>query len=472
MSTVTSPIESPATSSPTAPQTTVVGMLAEFETPGALVAACRKVRDAGYEKFDAHSPMPIHGIDDAMGIKMTRLPLIVLICGIIGALKGTALVWWTNAANPVEWLSVPTFLQPYQYLIGGKPEFSLAANIPVIFELTILLSAFGAVFGMLAMNNLPLFNRPIFNSRRFLKVTTDGYFISVEAADPRYSEAATRELLQSAGAMAIESIEDRECFGRRPGWTTKVAVVAACVALIPLALIYRAWNAKSSQPRIHIIQDMDNQEKYGAQRAQELFVDGRTARLPVLGAVARGQTWLDDHYYRGLTNGSFAAQLPLERPEISPTMTFMKRGQRQFDIYCAACHGVDGSGQGMVHQRAAQLLEAGKLGTAWVPPVNLHEQQYREQADGQIFATISNGARTMPAYGDRLSESDRWAVVAYVRALQLSRAAPLENLDAEFRAQLEQDTGVDLSAFAQEAPGADRESGEVALGHSTNRNEP
>lgn len=173
----------------------LVGLLAEYETVDAVVNAAAKVRKAGFSRWDVHSPFPIHGIDHVMGIRPTVLPWIVLGGGLSGLIGGLVLQWYCNAYD-------------YPIIISGKPFWSLPANIPVIFECTVLLSALTAVFGMFALNRLPQLYNPLFKSERFRRVTDDRFFIVVDASDRRFDEAETTKLLQDSGAVAIERIED------------------------------------------------------------------------------------------------------------------------------------------------------------------------------------------------------------------------------------------------------------------------
>lgn len=174
---------------------TPYGLLAEFADEDRLLRAARRVRDAGYTRWDCCTPFPVHGLDQAMSARPTKLPLIVFLAGLSGAILGLGLVWYTNVFD-------------YPYVISGKPIFSLPANIPVIFEMTVLLAAFGAVFGMILLNKLPRLYHPVFKSERFARVSTDRFFIVIEASDPAYDAAAAEELLRSAGASAVESLED------------------------------------------------------------------------------------------------------------------------------------------------------------------------------------------------------------------------------------------------------------------------
>lgn len=182
------------------------GMLAEFENPGDIYHAAEGVRDAGYKQWDCFTPFPVHGLDKAMGLKMTMLPIFVFLCGATGATVGVLLQWFTNATEIFFYSPVP--VTGYPFMISGKPQWSLAANIPVIFELTILLSAFGAVFGMLGLNGLPKLHHPLFKSARFRRVTDDRFFIAIEAKDEKYRKDETEQFLRDLGAINVEVLED------------------------------------------------------------------------------------------------------------------------------------------------------------------------------------------------------------------------------------------------------------------------
>lgn len=173
----------------------VWGYIAEFDKVDEFLAAAAVVRDAGYTRWDAHSPFVLHGLDPAMGIKKTILPYIVFLAGLTGAAAGILLQWYTNAFD-------------YPFLISGKPIFSLPANIPVAFEITILFAAISALIGMLALNGLPQLYHPLFRNRSFKRVTDDRFFISIETADPLFDENTTRELLESISGQAVEVIEE------------------------------------------------------------------------------------------------------------------------------------------------------------------------------------------------------------------------------------------------------------------------
>lgn len=184
----------------------LAAVLAEFETVDDVMHAARTIRDAGYTKWDVHSPFPIHGIDAAMGVKMTILPWLVLLGGLTGLTFGFVLTWWSNASHvPTPFMSN---LQGYQFLISGKPIWSLPANIPVMFETTVLFSALTAVFGMLILNKLPMHYNPLFKCDRFRRATDDRFFVVVDSRDPKFDAAGTAQLLESLNPVSLEKVED------------------------------------------------------------------------------------------------------------------------------------------------------------------------------------------------------------------------------------------------------------------------
>ncbi len=199
-----------------------------------------------------------------------------------------------------------------------------------------------------------------------------------------------------------------------------ITLLLITAAAVPPALIAQARAVRASKPRVHLIQDMDNQPRFEAQHANALFADGRAMRPPVKGTVARGELRADDHYYRGIVGGKWATAFPAK---IDVTVPLMQRGRARFNIYCQPCHGAAGYGDGIVNKRAMELLNLGTNGTTWVAPKSIHEEQIREQPVGQIFNSITNGVRNMPPYGPQIPVADRWAIVAYVKALQRSQNA-------------------------------------------------
>jgi hypothetical protein len=173
----------------------VYGLMAEFQDPNELVAAAHRAYHEGYRRMDAYSPLPIEELHEAIGFGHTRLPLIVLIGGIIGGLSGFGLQSWAS-------------IVAYPLNIGGKPLFSWPAFIPVTFECTILGAALSAVFGMLALNGLPQPYHPVFNVPRFSLASRSGFFLCIEALDSKFDLSRTREFLESLGASEVTTVAD------------------------------------------------------------------------------------------------------------------------------------------------------------------------------------------------------------------------------------------------------------------------
>ena len=178
---------------PALPPGETFGLLAEFASPKDLYRACEKVRDAGYKRWDAHTPFPVHGLDHAMGLGRSRLPYVTLFFGLCGAAGGFALQLWANGIA-------------YPIIVSGKPLFNWQPYIPVTFELGVLLAAISTVVGMLAFNELPMLFHPLFGSRAFERVTDDGFFISIESWDPKFHVTETERFLSSIGATRVELV--------------------------------------------------------------------------------------------------------------------------------------------------------------------------------------------------------------------------------------------------------------------------
>jgi len=175
----------------------VYAMAAEFPSAAALYEAAKQVRDAGFKRWDVYSPFPIHGMDDAMGLKKSWLSAVVLIGGISGLLTAAIMEF-----GPSSFL--------YPLTVHGKPTnfFTVPAFFPIMFELTVLFAAFASFFAWQLMNGLPRWHHPIFNWERFSRATNDGFFLVIEARDPRFTENETRDLLEKSGGQHITIVHD------------------------------------------------------------------------------------------------------------------------------------------------------------------------------------------------------------------------------------------------------------------------
>ena len=455
----------------------LVGLMAQFDDPHKLVHACDEARQAGFKRMDAYSPFPVHGIDPAIGIRRTWLPFFVLAIGLGAVLLGLGMQWYANAGD-----FSPIF-PGYNFKISGKPFWSLPANIPVTFEVIVLSSAFATFFGMwilgtrkpgdslLKWTGLPRFANPLFRIPSFKRVTNDRFFLVIDHDDPQFDRMEIENKFNSWGAMTVEEVRQDLTDTELPNAIKLIPWILIPLLMIPPAMIYRAAGATSRSPRLHFMPDMDWQEKFKTQTVgpdlgtalapNPLFADGRSMRRGIPGTIARGQLESNIEYHRGIqqgseitvtgtspartalqegeqegeqeeTGGPDAAAAAAEVAEPNWVTTFpeevmvdadlLKRGQERFNIYCSACHGYDGNGQGLVNQRAMALNASGQA--AWTTAKSLHDPQVKENAVGRIFDTITHGRGTMGPYKNQIPVADRWAIVAYVKALQATGIQP------------------------------------------------
>lgn len=207
-----------------------------------------------------------------------------------------------------------------------------------------------------------------------------------------------------------------------PRFIVPTMVVLVLLGLIPAAFVVYAMNSTSTKPRIHLVHDMDHQQKFKPQTVNPAFADGRSMRRPVEGTVARGELYLDDHLYRGRVGKEWAKGFPME-----VSMDLMRRGQERYTIYCATCHGWSGNGNGPTAEKA---------GIAALNVTSLHSDLTRKREPGHIFNTITNGLGNMASYAAQIPAEDRWAIVAYIRALQRSQNAKIADVPDDFRERL------------------------------------
>ena len=175
-------------------QSSIYGLMAEFDSPEALVAAARSAFAEGFRKMDGYSPFPVDGLAEALGFHRTRVPLIVLIGGIIGCLGGFFLHYWVSVVD-------------YPINVGGRPLNSWPAFVPVTFELTILIAALSAFLGVLALNGLPMPYHPVFNVDRFELASRNRFFLCIESGDPKFDSDRTRKFLESVGSQGVYEVE-------------------------------------------------------------------------------------------------------------------------------------------------------------------------------------------------------------------------------------------------------------------------
>jgi hypothetical protein len=174
------------------PRTPVYGLLAEFVTPQELLAAARRARSEGYRDVEAYTPYPVEGLAVELGMKSTGIPFVVLMAGLVGAVAGFFMQYWSMAVD-------------YSFDVGGRPLNSWPVYVPIAFEVMVLVASLAALFGMMVLNGLPKLYRPVFNVPRFAQATQDRFFLCIEATDAQFDRVMTRQFL--AGLSAAEVVE-------------------------------------------------------------------------------------------------------------------------------------------------------------------------------------------------------------------------------------------------------------------------
>ncbi len=195
-----------------------------------------------------------------------------------------------------------------------------------------------------------------------------------------------------------------------PAWLWPSIIILTLASFLPLVLIAKERATRASRTRVQIIPDMDQQPKFRPQSANPLFADARAMRPPVPGTVEFRQPAQDPHLDLGQVDGQWATTFPMP-----VTAELLRRGRERYDVFCAPCHGLGGRGDGPVHVRAERLEEG-----TWTPPASFHTDIVINRPVGHLYNTITHGIRNMPAYGGQIPVGDRWAIVAYARALQRS----------------------------------------------------
>lgn len=177
--------------------------LAEYDTPNAIAKAAMKVRDAGYQKWDCHTPYALHGMDEAMGLKSTKIGFISFFFGMLGVATAVSMMMYMNAWD-FDFLDIG---RGYPIVVGGKPPGAFPSMVPIMFELGILFCGLATLFGLFGIIKLPRHNHPIFQSERFEAATDDKFFISIEAEDQKFDLDRTKALLESTDPTHLELLE-------------------------------------------------------------------------------------------------------------------------------------------------------------------------------------------------------------------------------------------------------------------------
>lgn len=361
-----------------------------FDNPEAIIRAAKAAVKSEYKYFDVNTPYPVHGMDDAMNLRPSKLGYIALIIGLLGAASALFAMWYINVID-------------YPQVIGGKRFFPLPALIPITFEVTVLSASVMSVLIMLFIFfKLPNNSHPLHDTDYMKNVSSDKYGILILAEDPNFDEYKVRNFLEDVGAQAITPIyyDEEETGVIHRVFEPKFIIFLVIVGILNSALVYLIYNKVLYMPPFNF---MEKQAKVIAQDGDVYFADNFSMHPPVDGTVARGNL---PYFYK---DDPEAAGRDLVNP-LLPSKANLAKGEHKFNTFCSPCHGYLGNGESRLR------------GQFPVPP-SLHSEKVRSWSDGRIYHVIMMGQNTMPSYAKQTTEEERWSIIHYIRALQRSQNA-------------------------------------------------
>lgn len=370
----------------------VYAVAALFDTPDSIFHAAKKVADSGYEKYDVHTPYPIHGMDDAMKLKPTKLGYVTFTFGLLGVITALLMIGYMSGID-------------YRNIIGGKPFFAIPPSMPVAFELTVLFAALlTIIFTLFVFNRLPKIFHPLMDTEYMKRVSTDKYGIVIEAEDKNFDKDKVTEFLKSIGSSKVSVIykfaKDEDKI-KTPIFDLKYIGLLVLVAIITAAGTYLVLNKVIYTTPFNW---MTEQFRVNAQTQSKFFEDGFGMRTSVEGTVSRGTS---QYEFKGMPD---SAVKNLSNP-LPVTKEIFIRGKQKYETFCSPCHGYFGKGDS-------------RLRGQFPNPPTLISDKIKNFKDGNIYHIIVNGQNVMPSYAKQISPDDRWAIVHYIRALIRSQNAP------------------------------------------------
>jgi hypothetical protein len=366
-----------------------------FDTPEEITHAAEKTSEAGYVKFDIHTPYPVHGMDHAMRLKTSKIGYFAFAFGLLGALSAISFISWVTISG-------------YPLVIGGKPFWSWPAFVPVTFELTVLSTAVLSTITMIVFYfKLPNNAHPLHDTLYMKSVSSDKYGICIQANDPKFNEPEVKKFLKKIGGKNIASVyfDPEELDHGRKFFDLKFLNVLAVIALTVSAVTYFSLNKMLN---IQPFNWMAEQKKLKAQQSSTIFSDGIGMRKPVEGTVTRG---FMPYPFKGKPDD---AGKYLMNPLLS-TKDVLEHGKVKFLIFCSPCHGNFARGDS-------------RLQGQFPNPPTLHSDKIRNWPDGNVYHVITEGQNAMPSYARQLLPEERWEIVQYVRVLQRAQNAKESDL--------------------------------------------
>ncbi len=370
-------------------------LIGTFATDHDLVAAARAATARGLPVVDAYTPYPVHGLDEAMGLKPSRLGVFCFACGVVGVVLAMALQHWTMS---IDW--------PIN--VGGRPFNSWPAFVPVAFELLVLFAGFGVVFAFLGVSRL-------FPGKRadivVPQVSNDQFVLVIEATGEAADADAVFALLREHGAIAVTN----ETSAATPGHAVS-PVRGLNIALLVLACIGAVlnWTLSSDhrRPNLEFMPEMARPVPHESYAEHGALPNKMVLQPPPEGAIPRLSMFEKKYakdvalHYEATPKDAERAGEELSNPFKLGDRRWQPRGAVVYANYCALCHGAGGTGDGPVSQRGVP------------PPSSLLADKAKKMKDGQLFHIVTYGQANMAAYAAQISREDRWAVILHVRQLQ------------------------------------------------------
>lgn len=361
-------------------------IVAGFDREDLLLSAVTQARKRGYPMADVFTPYPVHGMDEALGVRPTRLGILCFVLGAAGAGMAWALQYWTHS---VDW----------RVNVGGRPFNAWPAYVPVAFEVMILMAGLGTVLAFFAASRLHPGKRALPPEPR---ATDDRFIVVVEGRDAAVDTAAVADFLRRHGAVSVEEQETPPT--ARGGFKVSRCLLPGLAAVLAgVVVLSRMTVFDPGRPNDALLAEMAAPVSYPAYSAHPDLPGGLTMQPPREGSIARGRL--------PLRFGTDPAEAERAGRELSSPLkpgdaAALERGGRVYANFCGVCHGPEGKGDGPVTKRGVP------------PPPSLLEGRAVKMAPGQMFHVTTYGQGNMPAHAGQIGPEDRWAVVMHLLSLQ------------------------------------------------------